>query len=1475
MEQLLHKANEIIVNPSMAIDADDLLQTLRQVLKLNSEVHADLIANFCGACIIHYQKEIASNLEQADSYYNLGNIYAELNQDEEAFNYYHQSLQLNSSHSKAYFSLGNLAMKQGKDTEAIANFLHSIQLNPDFVKPYINLAFLYDKQEKLEESLVNLRKAVEIDPDFAIVHKNLGCLMVKLDRLDEAINYLQKAIDIDPNYVEAFSSLAETFAKQGKMEEALANYQAVLCGQEKRTQTAHAYHQQHLILPGLYENEVEIELWRQRFTLGLQTLSQEISLETESDRLWALSMISFDVNFYLAYQGRNDLELQKQYGSLVHRIMVASYPKFSEQPSSPLSIESNQESHKIRIGYLSSCFKMHSVAKVTIGWLKYRDKSNFEVYTYYTGEEVDFLTREFERESDVFRHILNNPDNVDNFDDIEAICTQVIADQLDVLIFAEIGLFSQTTKIAALRLAPIQICGFGHPITSGLPTIDYFLSSETMESDQAQSHYSEQLVCLPKIGISYPKIAIPIPDKKRADFGLPEDAVVYSCCQSLFKYLPQHDYIFAEIAKRVPNSKFVFYPHFLGPYLTEKFRQRLHLAFANLDLDADRYCVILPRTGRRDFLDQTLASDVYLDSLEFSGANTTLEAIACNLPVVTLPGQFVRGRLSYGMLKVMDVTDTIAQTEAEYIEIAVRLGLDLPWRQSIVEKIQSQQDVLFEDQTCVRAFEEFLKSKVKRTIAPSPERIAETHNKLGVTFAMQGKLEDAIASFQVAIAINPESADAHYNLGLTLAEQKSIEEAIISFRRVLDINPEHIDANLNLSTLLLKQKKLDEAIACLQDLLAIQPDCADAYFNLSSAFLEQENHDEALVCLEEAIAIQPDYVEAYVRLGNILCTQGFLDEAITCFLKVVEIQPDYMEAHVNLGNILCTQNKFDQAIICFLKAVKIEPNYADGHFQLGNTLLHQTRLDEAILSCQTAIELSPNDSRAYIICGIALSALGRTQESLNYFQKVLEIEPDHPIAYRMQQMILPIIYRTESEITWWRQSFTQGLENLIARVSLDTEESRKWSLEAVLGVNNFHLTYQGMNDVELQSQYGQLAHRVMSANFPQWAQAPEVNRQKLESNQTSNSAQARKKMRIGYLSNHFCNHSVAKAILGWVEQCDLNSFEIYCYYMGSVIDNITERFEAKGTMSHHVNHSTEEICKQIVADHLDILVFADIGMHPQTTQIASLRLAPVQCTCWGHPVTSGLPTIDYYLSSDLMEPEDHEIAQSHYTEKLVRLPKLGVSFSKPALPKFRKSRADFHLSEHRVLYLCSQSLFKYLPQYDHIFALIAQRVPQAQFVFVTTPRKGYIFDQFSLRLQNAFAKFDLDSHQHCVILPLKMDDYLNANLFADVFLDTIGFSGGCTTFDAIACNLPIVTLPGEFMRGRHSYAMLKVLDIDETIAYNEDEYIEIAVRLGLDSSWRQAIVERMAKYQDNLYEDKTCVAALEDFFRSLSRLGSS
>jgi predicted O-linked N-acetylglucosamine transferase (SPINDLY family) len=354
------------------------------------------------------------------------------------------------------------------------------------------------------------------------------------------------------------------------------------------------------------------------------------------------------------------------------------------------------------------------------------------------------------------------------------------------------------------------------------------------------------------------------------------------------------------------------------------------------------------------------------------------------------------------------------------------------------------------------------------------------------------------------------------------------------------------------------------------------------------------------------------------------------------------------------------------------------------------------------------------------------------------------------------------------------------------------------------------------------------------------------------------------KIRIGYVSAYLHSYSGTLWLTGWLRYCDHQNFEIYCYYTGNEPDRITQQFQNHSDVFHHIPHNLEAACEQIIADQLHILVFPEIGMNSQIMQMAGLRLAPIQCAAWGHPVTPGLPTIDYFLSGDLMEPEN---AQEHYSERLIRLPNIGVSYPKPYIPPRRKTREDFQLRDDALIYLCCQAPYKYLPQYDFIFAEIARRVPKAQFVFL----RGGLLKQ---RLSRAFASIGLNYEDYCVLLSIpERFDYLMINLLSDVYLDTFTWSGGNTTLEAIACNLPIVTCPGEFMRGRHSDSFLKMLGVTETIAQNEAEYIEIAVSLGLDPAWRSNIAQRMSQSHDRLYDDKACLAGLEAFFKQIVQEG--
>lgn len=562
---------------------------------------------------------------------------------------------------------------------------------------FLELSNRLFQQGRWQEAIDQYQKIIDTQTGDAELYWRLSECFRQLNLYIQAINTLQEGIRLHPTNGCLHFSLILDFQKTGRIQEAISS----------ATIASHLLPYNYtfkilknLLLPIIYNSQDEIGFYRQRFISGLQNLMEQTALETPEERENARAGIGRFSNFYLCYQAQNDIELQCQYGNLVHKIMAANYPRWT----APLSMPPLKENNKIRIGYVSAYLHSYSGTLWLTGWLRHCDRESFEIYCYYTGNEPDAITQQFQDYSDVFHHIPHN---------LEAACEQIIADKLQLLVFPEIGMDPQTLQLAGLRLAPVQCTTWGHPITSGLPTVDYYLSSDLMEPENARSHYSETLIRLPNLGVSYPKPAIPQVTKTRSDFQLRTDAVVYLCCQAPFKYLPQHDFIFTEIARRVPQTQFVF-------IRADIIQPRLQRIFAAAGLNSEEYCIFLPVQPRQDYLMLNLLSDIYLDSLDFSGGNTTFDALACNLPVVTCPGEFMRGRISTAMLRLLGITETIAANEVEYIEIAVKLGLDPVWRRNLVEKISKSCDRLFEDKACVAGLEAFYKQVVQ-------ERLIQVH----------------------------------------------------------------------------------------------------------------------------------------------------------------------------------------------------------------------------------------------------------------------------------------------------------------------------------------------------------------------------------------------------------------------------------------------------------------------------------------------------------------------------------------------------------------------------------------------------------------------------------------------------------------------------------------------------------------------------------------------------------------------------
>ncbi len=719
--------------------------------------------------------------------------------------------------------------------------------------------------------------------------------------------------------------------------------------------------------------------------------------------------------------------------------------------------------------------------------------------------------------------------------------------------------------------------------------------------------------------------------------------------------------------------------------------------------------------------------------------------------------------------------------------------------------------------------------------------------------------------------LRQEAVDLHVKGQLSGAEEK--------YRTILQVEPQNAEIWFNLGMLYYLAENDAAVIEAIQQSVALAPHTPLAHYIKGLALERMARPDEAIAAFQEAIALDENHVDTLNHLGNLLVQNGASQQAEDLFRRAIALQPKDFTGHLGLGKALMAQQQAQPAIAAYHQALKLKQRDPAILWKLGeayvaandvatahNFFAYSYNRDgnpEAAIEAFQAFFATGQTGNVqdYLTLADCYQLCGRMEAAIECLQAAANLKPDDLFLASLPQLLLPLLYQSTEEMTAYRQRFEQGLKSINHQVELAATQQQSVDFSNISCLRLFYLACQAINVRKPQALYGGLLQRAMREHHPEWMQP-------LSMPPVSKAG----KIRIGYLADSIGTNSMSLWTFGWLKNHDRSQFEIYCYNTGSAIDRRTEQFKALSDVYHYMPNDLQGVCQQILADDLHLLVFLAIGVHTPTAMAGCFRLAPVQCAAWGHPVTSGLPTIDYFLSGALMEPEN---AQEHYTEQLVRLPSLGISYPHPSIPTTTKTRTAFGLRADAVLYVSCQLIIKYLPQHDYLFVEIARRVPQAQFVFIVrstmTNRSSPTLErQFRERLQRSFAAAGLKSEAYCVFLPgQNWQDYTSLLLDADAFLDTPGFSGGHTTFDAIACNLPVVTHAGEFMRGRQSSGMLTMLGVPETIAQTEAEYIEIAARLGLEPEWKRSIVQRMSERHALLFDDTECVRGLEQFYQDV------
>ncbi|MEH2285550.1 MAG: tetratricopeptide repeat protein [Nostoc sp.] len=867
--------------------------------------------------------------------------------------YYRQAIALQPDLVKSHNNLGEVLQKQGRLNDALKSYEQAIKIKPDNAYTYHNLGYFFQEQGNFEQATEAYEKALSIQPDLAVTYNNLGNLLKAQNRIDAAIEYYQKAIKIRPDIDYIYCNLGAVFIPANQIEAAVQAFeQAVKITPNYDMAKFGACISQ---LPIIYSSVDEIAFRRNQYQQKLQNLAKYYELANQEERAKASEAVGTFQPFYLAYQGLNDRDLQRTYGEMISQIMSSRYP----QDSQPLVLPNLDRNQKVRVGIISGFFSSHSNWKIPIkGWVENLDRSEFELFGYHTAVRKDSSTISANKSFDKF---------VQGVRSVEEWCEVITKDKLHILIFPEFGMDLMTIKLGCLRFAPIQMTSWGHPETSGLPTIDYYLSSDLMEPENAQEHYTEKLVRLPNLSINYIPLAIQPEEIKKPDIGLKEDDIFFWCCQSLYKYLPSHDDVFPSIAKELGNSKFVFIKN-PTEELTEVFRQRLNHAFAALGLDYQNHCLFLSSLNERKFAGTTVLADVFLDSIGWSGCNSTLESIAHNIPVVTLPGELMRGRHSLAILKMMGVEETIADNKAEYVQIAIRLGKDAKYRQYISQQVAENKHKLYGDLKPVRALEDFLLQLVNKPRQFNVQEVAELF-QLAVQEHRANRLDAAEQLYRQVIEKQPDYSEALYGLGMLAQQKGALQEAQKHLSAASQVQPNSVKIWFSLGNLLQAQGELPEAEAAYQKAIALRPDAGTIYNNLGYTLQQQGKWEEAIASYQKALEFQPNCTEAKINLGNALFAQGKLSTekqayyaelnyrlgiarqqaadwqtAVVYYRTAIALKPDLPEAHYNLGVILQEQGQIEEATACYQKALEFNAQHQEANMKLGE--IYQTQHQE-------------------------------------------------------------------------------------------------------------------------------------------------------------------------------------------------------------------------------------------------------------------------------------------------------------------------------------------------------------------------------------------------------------------------------------------------------------------------------------------------------------------------------------------------
>lgn len=672
-----------------------------------------------------------------------------------------------------------------------------------------------------------------------------------------------------------------------------------------------------------------------------------------------------------------------------------------------------------------------------------------------------------------------------------------------------------------------------------------------------------------------------------------------------------------------------------------------------------------------------------------------------------------------------------------------------------------------------------------------------------------------------------------------------------------------------------------EAAAAANAALTIDPAFAPALALRGALALRAGRASEAIKDFELALPRLGGHALVVYRYALALHQVGRDNEADTALERAAALAPRWPAPRVDLGHLALRHNRYDDAERHYRHALAIPGAPPELLRQLGDCLIAARRPADALAVYRQRLAMLANDGLAWrgvaqvlemtgapagervtawgraaqfqgdVIDhtrhGLALVSAGDYAAAHVAFGHALAREPENlPAAWAAMQYPPEPIHADDDAVSTFRSRWDAEFARLSSRLEAAPPAL---ALTTVASASNFFRHYVDEDVLDVQRRYAALLERIVSRAVPI---APLADRTAVDG-----------RIRVALFSAHFYDHTILRLFGPMLSGLDRTRFHVHAFSAG-LHDHAGRAFAERVEGHTHATLSVAGWAERIRAFAPDVLIYSDIGMDAVSQCLSTLRLAPVQAVLWGHPVTTGSPSIDWFLTPGSMETE---VAEANYSERLWRLPGVGCCFAPPEdTREIPPELAERDPSRVEVGFV--QSFAKNLPRHDRVLARIAAAAPAVRF-HLTPANNPRISDQVLARTEAAFAAAGLDPARHLgIVRGLPRPQFLALAGALDFAVDSLGWSGGNTTLEMLWGGLPVVTLPGRTMRTRHTLAMLKLLDLPELIAGSEDELVSIAARLAGSADLRADLRGRIEARKHRLFDDRSVIGALEDFLEN-------